>query len=67
VSDTTISRSIIQISHQLAHGRAGCCGVSLARTNRWLDDQGRATPEGRALVEALVGQRETRTIYRFLA
>ena len=38
-----------------------------ARARRWLDDQGRPTEDGLALLAALEDQRTTRTVFRTVA
>lgn len=62
----TVSHGILSFAQQLATGGGEHCALSLARSRRWLDEQGRATREGRMLFDALIDQRHTRTALRFV-
>jgi hypothetical protein len=64
--DQDVTRDIIHFAAQLAEGSRERCAISFARTRAWVDADGRATPDGRRLVDALADQRETRTAYRNL-
>jgi hypothetical protein len=64
MTEPTLTQGILTFCNQLAAGRAGEDGASIAQSRRWLDEHGCATDEGRALVQALVAQRATRSAYR---
>jgi hypothetical protein len=63
MAETEITHGILTFAHQLAEG-ADESAIGLAQRQRWIDEEGRATREGRALFVALGDQRGTRSVIR---
>ena len=57
---------IIAFARQLAEG-SDTCPLTLARDRRWLDEAGRATAEGVAVLAALAEQRGARSVIHHVA
>ncbi|HKK35213.1 MAG TPA: hypothetical protein VJ994_02875 [Paracoccaceae bacterium] len=58
--DAEIARRILSVAHHLV----GPDPEGSARLRAWLDERGRPTGDGRALVRALGEQAETRSVVR---
>ncbi len=63
MSETEIIPRIVAFAPHLGQGWADG-GEREARERFWLDEAGRPTPDGMALLMALEDQRRTRTAYR---
>jgi len=66
MSDHLISQALLAWEHFLSGAGFGEPARGAAQKRGWLDQDGRPTAEGRRLIEALIEQKEQRSVFRNL-
>jgi hypothetical protein len=66
MSDHLISQALLAWEHFLSGTGFGEPARAAAQKRGWLDQDGRPTAEGRRLIEALIEQKEQRSVFRNL-
>ena len=66
MSDELISQALLAWEHFISGTRFGEPARAAAEKRGWLDRDGRPTEDGRRLIEALIAQKEQRSVFRNL-
>ena len=67
MSDEAICQLILAFENHISQTGFGEAAVCSARSRGWIDENGRATDEGKRLCLALASQVETRSAFRNVA
>jgi hypothetical protein len=66
MSDQLISQALLAWEHFLSGAGFGEPARAAAQKRGWIDQDGRPTMDGRRLIEALIEQKEQRSVFRNL-